>query len=96
MLKLCQESEQSFGRYVYIPSLLKIRSFSEYFHAADKSVWTQLMIRDFNELIDAGCDLLVCPANTNHIVYDHFLPNLSVPWLHIADPVEDVLKSGGF
>lgn len=43
----------------------------------------------------AGADFLVCASNTLHRVADRFTQDLSIPFLHIADPTgQAIVKSG--
>lgn len=43
----------------------------------------------------AGADLLLCVSNTMHRVADAFTKDLSIPFLHIADPTGAAMKAKG-
>lgn len=43
----------------------------------------------------AGADLLICVSNTMHRVSDSFTAGLTIPFLHIADPTGDAIRSAG-
>lgn len=43
----------------------------------------------------AGADLLICMSNTMHRVADAFTADLSIPFLHIADPTGAAIRSSG-
>jgi aspartate racemase len=43
----------------------------------------------------AGADILICVSNTLHRVADRFTQNLSIPFLHIADPTGEAIRRQG-
>ncbi len=43
----------------------------------------------------AGADLLICVSNTMHRVSDVFTAGLTIPFLHIADPTGDEIRTAG-
>lgn len=44
----------------------------------------------------AGAELLVCVSNTMHCVADRFTKDLSIPFIHIADPTGRAIRKSGF
>jgi len=43
----------------------------------------------------AGADLLICVSNTMHRVCDMFTAGLRIPFLHIADPTGEAIRTAG-
>lgn len=43
----------------------------------------------------AGAELLVCVSNTMHRVADRFIRNVSIPFIHIADPTGRAIRAAG-
>lgn len=43
----------------------------------------------------AGADFLICVSNTMHCVADKFTAGLGIPFLHIADPTGEAIRSAG-
>lgn len=54
--------------------------------------WPVYMQRAIQHLLDHGATKIVCPANTNHAIYEYMSPEFADVWLHIADPVIGALN----
>lgn len=48
------------------------------------------------KLISNGAEVLICPDNTIHRVYEKAIQSLNSPWLHIASEVAQVAKGRGY
>jgi aspartate racemase len=51
--------------------------------------------RRAQSLQSAGAELLICVSNTLHRCADDFTAGLAIPFLHIADPTGDAIRSAG-
>lgn len=68
----------------------------EYFIRND--LWTQAgeyLARKAEAAQSAGAELLVCVSNTMHRVADRFTRDLSIPFIHIAEPTGRAIHTGG-
>ena len=45
------------------------------------------MIESSRKLALAGAEFFICPANTNHVVFERVRDAVVIPWLHIASVV---------
>lgn len=60
---------------------------------SDREVrWPLYMQRAIKYLAEHGATRIVCPANTNHAIYEYMPAEFADLWLHIADPVMDALS----
>jgi aspartate racemase len=77
--------------------LLRMENTREYQSSiADlQEVWPVLMGKAISELMDSGATRVVCPANSNHAVYARVAESTGGVWLHIADPVLEVINALG-
>jgi aspartate racemase len=48
---------------------------------------TALMLSSEEKLAKAGAELVICPDNTIHRVFDDVIGKSQLPWLHIAEEV---------
>jgi aspartate racemase len=55
--------------------------------ASRKKDWVGMMVDAVSQMIDLGVSRVVCPANSNHSVYDDVCSLVGNAWIHIADPV---------
>lgn len=89
---ICALASQRLGRHRHPEITLHSFSFSEHVQAggspqAQQARWASLLRQSAAKLHRAGAQLLICPANTPHAVYERVAPLLPMPWLHIADGV---------
>lgn len=92
---LCREAERRFGRGRHPEITLHTFPFAEFLGEGTgrRERWAGLMRASMEKLVRAGAELVICPANTNHEVYDAVVSQLPVPWLHIADAVLEEAKA---
>jgi aspartate racemase len=64
-------------------------------HAGDWPSQTARMIDAAHRLEQAGADLLVICSNTMHRCADDIAEAISIPLLHIMDPVGEAIRSAG-
>lgn len=87
---LCRESESAFKANHHPAIVLGLRSFHEYFDTqADRAkIWPELFRQTALELVQAGAEILVCPANSIFDVVDQqFEQSLPKPLVNIVDAV---------
>lgn len=82
-------SERLAGRDHHPEITLHSYSFSHYSNSIDQKekVWTDWLIESSERLAGSGADFMICPANTTHAVYKLAKSKITIPWLHIAEPV---------
>lgn len=64
--------------------------FSDYVRLIEAGNWdgvAALMLSSEDKLAKAGAQLIICPDNTIHHVFDQVALKAKLPWLHIADEV---------
>jgi aspartate racemase len=69
--------------------------FSDYVRLMEAGNWkgvTALMLSSEAKLVKAGAEIIICPDNTIHRVFDDVAARAQRPWLHIA---EEVAKEAG-
>jgi len=69
--------------------------FSDYVRLIEAGRWdgvAALMLSSEDKLAKAGAELIICPDNTIHRVFDQVAVKAKLPWLHIA---EEVAKEAG-
>jgi aspartate racemase len=73
--------------------------FSDYVRLMEAGNWdgvSALMLSSEAKLAKAGADLIICPDNTIHRVYDDVVSKARLPWLHIAGEVAKEAKDKGY
>ena len=62
----------------------------------NRSAVAELMVSSAIKIIATGTEILICPDNTCHQVYEEVKEKITTTWLHIAEEVSDVAKKSGF
>jgi aspartate racemase len=57
------------------------------FNAGDYKAVGEFMLRSAKIVAQAGADFAICPDNSAHLSWDHFIHESPIPWLHIAEVV---------
>ena len=91
---LCGRSQELIGPGRNPDILLHTRDFREYLESAkgDFRGWTVLMLDSISRLAAAGCDFVVCPANSNHVVYEEVSAAAELPWINMIEAVFDAVR----
>jgi aspartate racemase len=80
--KLCDRSQEILGHGHNPDILIHTRDFDDYLESVDRrtEAWPRLMLASIRRLAAAGCDFVVCPANSNHVVYEEVSAAAELPW----------------
>ena len=93
---LCTEAPELMGKKHAHPEVsMHTHPFSDYVRLLDSGKWdgvAALMLSSEDKLAKAGAQLVICPDNTIHRVFDQVAAKARLPWLHIA---EEVAKEAG-
>jgi aspartate racemase len=96
---ICIEGARILGPHAHPEVSLHTPSFADYvacLDRGDKRGVADLMLTSARKLAAIGADLLICPDNTIHSVFDLVEPESPLPWLHIAAVVADEAVARGF
>lgn len=55
----------------------------------------ELMLESARVVAKAGADFAICPDNTVHLSWEHFIQSSPIPWLHIGEVVAAEAKRHG-
>lgn len=91
---ICSASEQVFGKHTHPEISIHGFSFSEHVNFGPERLrkWQDLLVRSINKLEATGAQLVICPSNTPHEVYEQVCEKINIPWLNIADEVAKVAE----
>lgn len=88
---ICTEAPDLLGaRHAHPEVSLHTHPFSDYVRLMEAGAWdgvAALMLSSEEKLAKAGAELVICPDNTIHRVFDDVVGKSQLPWLHIADEV---------
>jgi aspartate racemase len=96
---ICTEAPKIMGEYMHPEITMHTYPFADYMHQIYKGNWqgvAQLMLFSLQKLLDVGAELVICPDNTIHQVYDMVVDKSPIPWLHIAEVVADKAKENNY
>ena len=65
-------------------------------NAGDYAAVGELMLESANVLARAGAEFAICPDNTVHLSWEHFIHRSSIPWLHIGEVVAAEARRNGY
>lgn len=88
--EICHFAQQRMGEDMHPQVTLHSHPLGTYMEAIRADRWgdvAKLMLDSTERLAAAGAELVVCPDNTIHQVYDEVAELGDLPWLHIADVV---------
>ncbi len=88
---VCTEAPELMGKKHAHPEVsMHTHPFSDYVRLLDAGKWdgvAALMLSSEEKLAKAGAELIICPDNTIHRVFDQVALKAKLPWLHIAEEV---------
>ncbi len=87
---ICAEGTAVMGRHAHPEISMHTHPLSEYMRFIYEDDWNgiaELMLDSAGKLARIGAELLICPDNTIHQVFDLMLQRSPLPWLHIAEEV---------
>lgn len=88
---ICTEAPELMGtRHAHPEVSVHTHPFSDYVRLMDAGAWdgvAALMLSSEEKLVRAGANLIICPDNTIHLVFDDVIKKARRPWLHIAEEV---------
>jgi aspartate racemase len=97
---ICTEAPDSMGKKHAHPEVsMHTHPFSDYVRLLESGNWdgvAALMQSSEAKLARAGAQLIICPDNTIHEVYDQVVGKSGLPWLHIAEEVAREADSHGY
>jgi aspartate racemase len=93
---VCTEAPELMGKKHAHPEVsMHTHPFSDYVRLIEAGKWdgvAALMLSSEEKLAKAGAQLIICPDNSIHRVFDDVMKKARLPWLHIA---EEVAKEAG-
>ena len=97
---LCTEAPELMGKKHAHPEVsMHTHPFSDYVRLIEAGKWdgvAALMLSSEEKLAKAGAQLIICPDNTIHHVFDQVAKKARLPWLHIAEEVAKVAGHRGY
>ncbi len=88
---VCTEAPELMGKKHAHPEVsMHTHPFSDYVRLLEAGKWdgvAALMLSSEEKLAKAGAELIICPDNTIHRVFDQVALKARLPWLHIAEEV---------
>ncbi|WFN34542.1 amino acid racemase [Methanogenium sp. S4BF] len=96
---LCGEAPARMGEYLHPEVSMHTYPLGDYMVHIRSGNWdgvAELMLSSAEKLSSIGAELLICPGNTIHEVFEQVAGSSSVPWIHIADAVGAEAKSQGY
>ncbi|MFN8389222.1 MAG: amino acid racemase [Bdellovibrionota bacterium] len=96
-LEIVHASEKMLGENQHPEISLHSHSFSKFVDSdyQQAGAWDLLMIESSQKLKLAGAEFFICPANTNHVVFERVQDRIYLPWLHIAEVVAERARDLG-
>lgn len=95
---VAQEAERYMGDHNHPKVTLHSIPLADWIPALDggdyKSVG-RLMLESANVVAGAGADFAICPDNSCHLSWPHFIDDSPIPWLHIAEVVAQEARRNG-
>jgi aspartate racemase len=97
---VCTEAPELMGKKHAHPEVsMHTHPFSDYVRLMEAGRWdgvAALMLSSDAKLAKAGAELVICPDNTVHKVFDQVVKQAKLPWLHIAEEVAREAGRQGF
>ncbi len=96
---ICVEAAERLGRHAHPEVSLHTHPFSDYVRLMEAGAWdgvAALMLSSEAKLAKAGAELVICPDNTIHRVFDDVEKQARLPWLHIAREVAKSATAHGY
>ncbi|HET9742594.1 MAG TPA: amino acid racemase [Terriglobales bacterium] len=96
---IAQSAERSLGDYNHPRVTLHsipMAAWMPALNAGDYRTVGELMLESAQVVARAGADFAICPDNTVHLSWQHFIERSPIPWLHIGDVVAAEAKRQGW
>jgi aspartate racemase len=97
---VCTEAPRLMGtKHAHPEVSLHTHPFSDYVRLMEAGNWdgvAALMLSSEAKLVKAGAEIIICPDNTIHRVFDDVVKHAQRPWLHIAEEVAKEAERRGF
>jgi len=96
---ICNQGSQLMGEHAHPEVSLHTHPLHEYMRFIKADEWSgvaALMHSSAEKLVAIGAEILVCPDNTIHRVFEEASAGINVPWLHIAREVAAAAHLSGF
>lgn len=95
---IAQAAEQYLGEYNHPKVTLHSIPMAEWMPAlndGDYRAVGKFMLESARVVSEAGADFAICPDNTVHLSWEHFIERSPIPWLHIGEVVAtEALRHG--
>lgn len=95
---IAQVGEQYLGDYKHPRVTLDSIAMAEWMPALNSGDYLavgELMLRSARIVANAGADFAICPDNTCHLSWEHFIQRSPIPWLHIGEVVAAEARRDG-
>jgi len=66
------------------------------FNNQDYKAVGRLMLESARVVANAGAEFAICPDNSCHLSWEHFINESPIPWLHIAEVVAQEARRHGY
>ena len=97
---VCTEAPTLMGaKHAHPEVSLHTHPFSDYVRLEEAGNWdgvAALMLSSEAKLAKAGAEIIICPDNTIHRVFDDVVKSTQRPWIHIAEEVAKEAEQRGF
>lgn len=88
---ICTEAPDLMGsRHAHPEVSMHTHPFSDYVRLMEAGAWdgvAALMLSSEEKVAKAGAEIVICPDNTIHRVFDEVVEKAQLRWLHIAEEV---------
>ena len=96
---VCLEGRTAIGEHDHPQVTMSSIPMARHLEAIDRDDWpgvADLLLESAHIVARAGATFAICPDNTVHQAFPHFLSRSPIPWLHIAEVVADEASQRGF
>ncbi len=96
---IAQASEAYLGQYNHPKVTLHSIPMAEWmpaFNSGDYRGVGKLMLESAKVVANAGADFAICPDNSCHLSWPHFIQQSPIPWLHIGEVVAEEAQRNGW
>lgn len=96
---IAQAAERYLGDYNHPKVTLHSIPMAEWMpalNAGDYKAVAEFMLDSAEVVVGAGADFAICPDNTVHLSWEHFIQRSPIPWLHIGEVVASEAQRHGW
>ena len=96
---IAQAAERYLGEYNHPKVTLHSIPMAEWMpalNAGDYKAVGEFMLESAKVVADAGAAFAICPDNTVHLSWEHFIERSPIPWLHIGEVVASEAQRHGW